>query len=131
MQLFTLSSASVWGLLQQLLVQAMVVRNLAPRVASPLVVAVAGVLFGVIHMPHLALAASTAILGAIFTVISFVGATCGPWGSVTAGWVCSSIPGCSSEIPGSRSCPGCNTVVFFAGRCSCRSQLGLSFRWLM
>lgn len=59
----------LWGLLQQLLVQAMVVRNLAPRVASPLVVAIAGLLFGVVHLPHLVLAASTAILGAIFTVI--------------------------------------------------------------
>jgi hypothetical protein len=59
----------LWGLLQQLLVQAMVVRNLAPRVARPLVVVIAGLLFGVVHLPHVLLAASTAILGSVFTVI--------------------------------------------------------------
>ena len=58
-----------WGLLQQLLIQAMVVRNLAPMVSTPTVVATAAVLSGVVHLPDLALALPTTILGAIFTLI--------------------------------------------------------------
>lgn len=58
-----------WGLLQQLLIQAMVVRNLAPIVSPRIVVAIAGVLSGVVHLPDLALALPTTILGAIFTLL--------------------------------------------------------------
>jgi hypothetical protein len=58
-----------WGLLQQFLIQAIVVRNLAPHVSPGIVVASAAVLSGVMHLPDPALALSTAILGAIFTLI--------------------------------------------------------------
>ncbi|MFI5386684.1 MAG: type II CAAX prenyl endopeptidase Rce1 family protein [Fimbriimonadales bacterium] len=58
-----------WGLVQQTLVQAMVVRNLSGSLATPWVVVIAGLLFGAVHWPDLALAAATAILGAVFTVI--------------------------------------------------------------
>jgi hypothetical protein len=59
----------LWGLVQEVLVQSMVVRNLegaAPRVA---IVLVAGALFGVVHLPHLALAAATALMGAVFAAV--------------------------------------------------------------
>lgn len=59
----------VWGIVQQCLVQALVVRNLARVMHPALVVAIAGVLFGVIHFPYVPLAVATAGLGAVFTVI--------------------------------------------------------------
>ena len=59
----------LWGLLQQLLVQAMVVRNLVPVLSTPVVITIAAVLFGIVHLPHVVLAVSTAILGAVFTLI--------------------------------------------------------------
>src|SRR5262249_14697470 len=58
----------LWGLVQQLLVQAMVVRNLVPVVSLPVVVTLAVVLFGLVHLPHLALALATALLGGVFTL---------------------------------------------------------------
>jgi membrane protease YdiL (CAAX protease family) len=58
-----------WGVVQQLLVQAMVVRNLTRRLPAPVVVAIAAVLFGVVHLPYLPLAAGTAALGAVFALI--------------------------------------------------------------
>ena len=59
----------IWGLVQQLLVQAMVVRNLNPVLSLPLVVAIAAVLFGLVHLPDTELALATALLGGIFTVM--------------------------------------------------------------
>jgi hypothetical protein len=59
----------IWGLLQQVLVQAMVVRNLGPVASTPVVITIAAVLFGIVHLPHVVLAVSTAILGAVFTLI--------------------------------------------------------------
>ena len=59
----------VWGLVQQLLVQAMAVRNLVRWLPRATVVPLAGLLFGVVHLPHLWLALATAALGAAFTVI--------------------------------------------------------------
>src|SRR5262245_54446675 len=58
----------IWGLVQQLLVQAMVVRNLTPVLSLPLVVAIAAVLFGLVHLPDTELALATAVLGGIFTM---------------------------------------------------------------
>ena len=57
------------GLLQQLLVQAMVVRNLGPVLPTPVVITIAAALFGVVHLPHVELAVSTALLGTVFTLI--------------------------------------------------------------
>jgi uncharacterized protein len=59
----------VWGLVQQLLVQAMIVRNLRPVLATPLVVVIAAVLFGLVHLPEMELALATAALGGIFTLM--------------------------------------------------------------
>jgi len=59
----------VWGLVQQLLVQAMVVRNLIRVLPLPVLVAVAAVLFGLVHLPELPLAVATALLGGAFTLI--------------------------------------------------------------
>ncbi|HEX7251874.1 MAG TPA: CPBP family intramembrane glutamic endopeptidase [Thermoanaerobaculia bacterium] len=59
----------IWGLIQELLVQAMFVRNLVRHVPGAVVVTTAGVLFGVVHLPHVALAVATALLGAVFTMI--------------------------------------------------------------
>ena len=59
----------VWGLVQQVLVQGMVVRNLKSPLPPPAIAVAAGVLFGVVHLPHLALAAATAVLGAVFSLI--------------------------------------------------------------
>jgi len=59
----------VWGMVQQLLVQAMVVRNLIRALPLPVLVAVAAVLFGLVHLPELPLAVGTALLGAAFTLI--------------------------------------------------------------
>lgn len=59
----------VWGMVQQLLVQAMVVRNLIRVLPLPVLVAVAAVLFGLVHLPELPLAIATALLGAAFTLI--------------------------------------------------------------
>jgi hypothetical protein len=59
----------VWGLVQQLLVQAMFVRNLVPVLPVPLVVAFASVLFGSVHLPDYRLAIATAILGGLFTPV--------------------------------------------------------------
>jgi hypothetical protein len=58
-----------WGLVQQLLVQSMVVRNLKSVLSGPVVVAIAGVLFGIVHLPDVELALATALLGGIFTLI--------------------------------------------------------------
>jgi hypothetical protein len=59
----------LWGLVQQLLVQAIVVRPLAERLPATAVVATAAALFGAIHLPDVALTAATAALGAVFTPI--------------------------------------------------------------
>jgi len=59
----------LWGLVQQLLVQAMVVRNLLPVLSLPVVVVVAAILFGLVHLPHVELALATALLGGLFTVV--------------------------------------------------------------
>lgn len=59
----------LWGLLQQLLVQAMVVRNLVSIVSPRVVVAIAAILCGIVHLPHIALALPTAILGAVFALV--------------------------------------------------------------
>jgi hypothetical protein len=59
----------LWGVLQQLLVQGMVVRNLVPVLSTPMVVTIAAILFGVVHLPHVVLVLSTATLGAVFTLI--------------------------------------------------------------
>jgi uncharacterized protein len=77
----------LWGLVQQLLVQAMVVRNLVPVLSVPAVVAIAGILFGIVHLPQIALAVSTALLGAVFTLI-FV-----RWRNVWALGVCHGVLG--------------------------------------
>jgi membrane protease YdiL (CAAX protease family) len=63
----------LWGLVQQFLVQALVAANLV-RVRGALgsrtaVVSVCAVLFGVVHLPDLALAVATFVLGVAFTVI--------------------------------------------------------------
>jgi hypothetical protein len=59
----------LWGLVQQLLVQAMVVRNLLPIFSLPVVVAIAAVLFGLVHLPHFELALAAASLGAVFALM--------------------------------------------------------------
>jgi hypothetical protein len=76
----------LWGLIQQLLVQAMFVRNLVGRISTPLVVISAGVLFGVVHLPHVALAGATAVLGVIFTLIFIRWRNVWPLG-VCHGWL--------------------------------------------
>ena len=58
-----------WGLLQQVLVLGIVARHLASRLPAALVVAIASLLFGVVHLPHVELAAATAVLGALFTAV--------------------------------------------------------------
>jgi membrane protease YdiL (CAAX protease family) len=58
-----------WGLVQQVLVQGMVVRNLEGALSPPAIAVAAGLLFGAVHLPHVALAAATALLGAVFTLI--------------------------------------------------------------
>lgn len=58
-----------WGVIQQLLVQSMVVRNLAHVLTPRVLVVLAAALFGAIHLPDPALAAATAGLGAVFTAI--------------------------------------------------------------
>lgn len=59
----------VWGLVQQVLVQAMVVRNLRGVLPPPVLVCLAAILFGLIHLPDLRLAIATALLGSALTVI--------------------------------------------------------------
>ena len=59
----------VWGLVQQVLVQGMVVRNLARSLPRVAVCLAAGLLFGVVHLPHAALAAATAVLGGVFAAV--------------------------------------------------------------
>jgi CAAX prenyl protease-like protein len=59
----------LWGLVQQLLVQAMVVRNLLSVLSRPLVVVIAAVLFGLVHVPDVYLALATALMGGLFTVV--------------------------------------------------------------
>lgn len=59
----------IWGILQQVLVQGVAVRNLARAIPGAVVVLVAGLLFGLVHLPHLALAAATATLGGVFTLV--------------------------------------------------------------
>ena len=58
-----------WGLLQQLIVQGVAVRSLSRALPSPAVVIIAGLLFGAVHLPHLALAGATAALGSVFTIV--------------------------------------------------------------
>lgn len=67
--LFTALLYPVWGLVQQVLVQGVAVRHLSRALPKAAVVAIAGVLFGLVHLPHLALAAATAVLGAVFTIV--------------------------------------------------------------
>jgi hypothetical protein len=59
----------IWGIVQQVLVQSMFVRNLEPQLPRVVVVLLAGILFGLVHLPHVALAAATAILGTLLTVV--------------------------------------------------------------
>jgi hypothetical protein len=59
----------LWGLVQQTLVQAMVVRNIERRLPRAAVIAGAAALFGAIHLPDVVLAPATAALGAAFTAI--------------------------------------------------------------
>lgn len=59
----------VWGLLQQVLVQGVVVRHLSRALPRTVVVLVAGALFGLVHLPHLALSGATAVLGVAFTIV--------------------------------------------------------------
>ena len=58
-----------WGLFQQILVQGVAVRNLSRALPSAAVVLIAGLLFGAVHLPHFALAAATAALGSVFTIV--------------------------------------------------------------
>jgi hypothetical protein len=76
----------IWGLIQQLLVQAMFVRNLIGRTSTPLVVLMAGILFGVVHLPYVQLAVATAVLGAVFTLIFIRWRNVWPLG-VCHGWL--------------------------------------------
>ena len=67
--LLALALYPLWGVVQQFLVQAMVVRNLAGNVPPRALVGLAAILFGAIHLPDLALCAAIAVLGAAFTAI--------------------------------------------------------------
>src|SRR5262245_34887423 len=58
----------IWGLVQQLIVQAMAVRNLARGLPRGVVAAFAGLLFGAVHVPHLPLVVATGALGAVFAL---------------------------------------------------------------
>ena len=101
----------LWGLVQQLLVQAMVVRNLISVLSVPFVVVIAGALFGVVHLPHVALALSAALIGALFTLIFL------RWGNVWALGVCHGWLGVFfyfwvlGRDGGSRSSAGPNTAL--------------------
>ena len=76
----------IWGLLQQLLVQAMVVRNLAPHISRPVVVVIAAILFGAVHLPDPTLTIATAALGGVLTVIFLRWRNIWPLG-VCHGWL--------------------------------------------
>ena len=76
----------VWGILQQTLVQGVAVRNLARALPKPAVVVIAGLLFGAIHLPHVALAGATAVLGGVFTVVFLRTRNVWPLG-VCHGWL--------------------------------------------
>jgi len=76
----------IWGLLQQLLVQAMVVRNLAPHTSRPVVVVVAAILFGAVHLPDPTLTVATGVLGGVLTVIFLRWRNTWPLG-VCHGWL--------------------------------------------
>lgn len=71
--LLLLALYPTWGMVQQLLVQGIFVRNVAARGAGlwPKVAAtgLAALLFGVVHLPDMKLAAATCFLGAVFTLI--------------------------------------------------------------
>jgi uncharacterized protein len=57
----------VWGIAQQFMLQAMVVRNLRGRLGSAAATtAVAALLFGAVHLPDLVLSAATLLLGIVF-----------------------------------------------------------------
>jgi len=57
----------VWGLAQQFMLQAMVVRNLRRLVPSPFAVTLIGaVLFSAVHLPDLLLAGATVLLALFF-----------------------------------------------------------------
>ena len=77
----------LWGLVQQLLVQAMVVRNLLPVLSLPVVVAIAAVLFGLAHLPHVGLALATSVLGGVFA-LTFI-----RWRNVWALGICHGLLG--------------------------------------
>ena len=76
----------IWGLLQQLLVQTMVVRNLAPHISRPVVVVVAAILFGAVHLPDPTLTVVTAVLGGALTLIFMRWRNIWPLG-VCHGWL--------------------------------------------
>jgi hypothetical protein len=63
----------VWGLMQQMLVQGILVRTVAAMSAGPwpkvVATGLAALLFGAVHLPDMRLAAATCLLGAIFTLI--------------------------------------------------------------
>ncbi len=75
-----------WGLLQQVLVLGIVARHLSRSLPAIVVVAVAAVLFGAVHLPHLALAGATAALGAVFTAVYLRWRNVVPLG-VVHGWL--------------------------------------------
>jgi len=63
----------IWGLIQQFLIQALVaanVKSIWPRMDSTLVITpICALLFGMVHLPDLKLAAGTFLLGLAFTPI--------------------------------------------------------------
>ena len=59
----------IWGVLQQLLVQGILVRFLARRLPSVAVVPVAATVFGLVHAADPALLVATTVLGGAFTAV--------------------------------------------------------------
>ncbi len=71
--LLLLALYPIWGLIQQTLIQGFLVRWLAERAApwssAPVLAALAGSLFGLVHLPDLPLSGATFLLGSVFTLI--------------------------------------------------------------
>ena len=59
----------IWGVVQQLLVQGILVRFLARRLPSVAVVPVAATVFGLVHAANPALLVATTVLGGTFTAV--------------------------------------------------------------
>jgi hypothetical protein len=80
----------LWGLTQQFLVQALVVRNLGaggnPALSPVAVTLLAGVLFGVVHLPDLTLTGMTFALALAFTPVYLRWRNLWPLG-IAHGWL--------------------------------------------